>query len=76
MENLQAMAMSPNQLIGHPIFYEVVFSDQPKVADDEVLDPSPRYVVEGTGVYQKWDLRKMTQEEIAELMKYSNTEYT
>lgn len=65
-QNLHDLAYSPNQLIGHPVFYELIRSERPFFPFEEykVVAPSPRYVVKDNYVEEVWDYRLMSNEEI------------
>lgn len=77
-ENLMQLALSPNQLIGHPTFREVTRTIKPQFnpEDHKVVSNTPWYELNESGVViEGWDVRDMTTEEIAE-QEERNKEYT
>lgn len=67
-ENLMQLAYSPNQLIGHPVFFEVIRSEKPifNPTDYKIVSDIPCYIVSDNTVHEIWDVRDMSPEEIAD----------
>lgn len=63
--NLHHLLYAPNQLIGHPTFYEVSLSDRPNYqpSDYKVVDIQPTYTISDGIVVQTWGVRDMSLEE-------------
>ena len=69
--NLLDLTYTPDQLIGHPVFYELIRNEKPIFDDSEnKVVEHPIYTVEDNCVVESWFVRDLTEEEIAQKAVY------